>query len=65
MSEIIASRHSVTEGISTAKAAKFLADHNNLDMPIVEAVYNCLYNNLPVQEAVTSILSRPARQEGE
>jgi glycerol-3-phosphate dehydrogenase (NAD(P)+) len=65
MSEIIASRHSVTEGISTAKAAKFLANHNNLDMPIVEAVYNCLYNNLSVQEAVTSILSRPARQEGE
>lgn len=65
MDEIIAARNSVTEGITTSKAAVALAKENNVDMPIVTAVYNCLYNGLSVREAVTSILSRPSRNEGE
>lgn len=65
MDEIIASRNSVTEGISTAKATIKLMDDYKIDMPIVQGVYDCLYTNLPVHDAVTSILSRPARNEGD
>lgn len=65
MDEIIASRNSVTEGISTAEATIKLMDDYKIDMPIVQSVYDCLYNSLPVRDAVTSILSRPARNEGD
>ncbi len=65
MTDIITSRNSVTEGISTAKAAITLATERGVDMPIVQAVYDCLYKNLAVRDAVTSILSRPARNEGD
>ncbi len=65
MNDIIAGRNSVTEGITTAKAAIYLAEKYHVDMPIVTGVYNCLYNNLPVHDAVASILNRPARGEGE
>jgi len=65
MSEIIEGRNSVTEGITTAKAAIKLIENYKIDMPIVEGVYNCLYNNLSVADAVTAILNRPSRLEGE
>ncbi len=65
LGQITEARNSVTEGITTAKATIKLMEDYKIDMPIVEAVYNCLYNNLPVRDAVTSILSRPARNEGE
>lgn len=65
MDQIVASRTSVTEGISTAKAAIYLMDQYKVDMPIVRNVYACLYEGLSVQDAVTAILNRPARMEGE
>lgn len=63
MDQIVASRNSVTEGISTAKAAIYLMDQYKVDMPIVRNVYGCLYEGLSVQDAVTAILNRPARME--
>jgi glycerol-3-phosphate dehydrogenase (NAD(P)+) len=65
MQHIIESRNAVTEGITTAKAAIALARKHNIDMPIVSGVYACLYEGLPVKDAVTSILNRPARSEGD
>lgn len=65
MDEIIASRNSVTEGISTAKAAIQLIESYKIDMPVVSGVYDCLYNNLSVKSAVDAILNRPSRLEGE
>lgn len=65
MDDIIAARTSVTEGISTAKAAIKLIENYKIDMPIVTSVFQCLYNNLPVKEAVAAILDRPARSECE
>ncbi|HAJ89929.1 MAG TPA: glycerol-3-phosphate acyltransferase [Rhodospirillaceae bacterium] len=65
MDDIIASRTSVTEGITTAKAAIKLIEDYKIDMPIVSGVYNCLYNNLSVKDAVIAILDRPARTEQE
>lgn len=63
MDQIVASRNSVTEGISTAKAAIYLMDQYKVDMPIVRNVYACLYEGLSVQDAVTAILNRPTRME--
>lgn len=65
MNDIIAGRTAVTEGITTAKAALTLAQDKGIDMPIVAGVYACLYDNLPVRDAVTAALNRPSRNEGE
>ncbi|HRK98131.1 MAG: NAD(P)-dependent glycerol-3-phosphate dehydrogenase [Alphaproteobacteria bacterium] len=63
--EILNERTSVTEGVPTAKAAQALATANNIDMPITQAIYQCLYENLPITAALDQILNRPARHERE
>lgn len=65
LSQIMEGRTSVTEGVTTAKAAQQLIQDYKIDMPIVSNVYDCLYNNLSVKQAVIAILDRPARMEGE
>lgn len=62
--DILAARTSVTEGVTTAKAARSLAHDNKLEMPIVESVYACIYEGLPVLDAVSNILNRPTKNEG-
>lgn len=47
------------EGVTTARALKTLAARHGVEMPIGEAVYRVLYENLGVREAVESLLSRP------
>lgn len=65
LNQIMETRTSVTEGVTTAKAAMKLIEDYKIDMPIVSAVYACLYENKQVRDVVTSILERPARNEGE
>jgi len=65
MTEIQDKRHSIIEGITTAKATLKLINEYKIDMPIVSGVYDCLYKNLSVIDAANSILSRPARNEGD
>jgi len=59
LEEILATRNSVTEGVHTSKALMTLATNNAVEMPIAEAVYSCLNENMPVEEAVRTILERP------
>lgn len=59
MEEILSSRVAVTEGVHTAKAALALAKKYAVDMPITEAVYKCLHEKLPVDEAIEEMLNRP------
>ena len=65
LAQIMETRTSVTEGVTTAKAAVKLLEDYKIDMPIISAVYACLYEDRQVRDAVTSILDRPSRQEGE
>ncbi|HNQ91845.1 MAG TPA: NAD(P)H-dependent glycerol-3-phosphate dehydrogenase [Alphaproteobacteria bacterium] len=65
LEEILAGRNSVTEGVQTAKATHDLAKEHNVDMPITKAIYECLYNALPITSAIDQILTRPQREEGE
>ena len=59
LEEIMAERRSVTEGVHTAKALKKLAYANAVDMPIADAVYQCLCEDLPLKEGVEQLLDRP------
>ena len=54
----------VAEGVNAAVAARALAAHHGVEMPICEAVYRVLYEDLPAQAAVEALLQREPRSEG-
>jgi glycerol-3-phosphate dehydrogenase (NAD(P)+) len=63
--EILAQLGHVAEGVHAAKAARSLAAHFGLDLPITEAVCRALYDGFPVRAAVEALLGRePRREEG-
>ncbi len=47
------------EGVTASAGAHFRATQIALDMPICNAVYQVLHENMPPLEAVESLLSRP------
>lgn len=65
LDEIRAGGGGVTEGVSTARAAHDLAREKGVDMPVVTAIYKCLYEGLSIRAALDEILDRPPRGEGE
>ncbi|MEP7275851.1 MAG: NAD(P)H-dependent glycerol-3-phosphate dehydrogenase [Betaproteobacteria bacterium] len=60
---ILASLGHVAEGVQAARAARALALHHGLDMPIVEAVFQVLYEELAPRHAVEALLDREPRSE--
>jgi len=59
MESILSQRNAVTEGVHTAQSTLDLAKKYAVDMPITEAVYKCLHENLPIEEAIEQMLNRP------
>ena len=53
----------VVEGVYCAKAAKALADKYEVEMPIVSKVYDILFNNKNVNEAVVELFTRDKTNE--
>lgn len=51
------------ESLDNIEVAYELAKKYNVEMPIVEAVYDVLYNNLAPKEAVTMLMTRDAKSE--
>ncbi len=51
------------EGVITTKTVHKLAAKMNIDMPITEAVYNVLYQNLSPAEGVKQLLARELKSE--
>jgi glycerol-3-phosphate dehydrogenase (NAD(P)+) len=54
---------SVVEGISTTKAVYALAKKQGIEMPIASVMYRVLFEQLPIKEAITSLMSRDLRAE--
>ena len=52
-----------TEGYFTAKAVKKIAEEKKITMPIMEAIYNILYNHSPILDEINKLLDRPATDE--
>lgn len=57
LQDILAQRHSVTEGIATAKAVHKIAIHHGVRMPICEGVYQLLHENKGIDELIVALLS--------
>lgn len=53
----------VVEGISTTYAAYDLSKKMNIDMPIVDAMYDILENNADVRETVNKLMLRERKDE--
>ena len=52
-----------TEGYFTVKAVKKIAEEKKITMPIMEAIYNILYNHSPILDEINKLLDRPASDE--
>lgn len=63
LEEILSSRKSVTEGVTTAQALTVMARHHAVDMPISEAVNRCLNEGAGIDETIERMLARPLRPE--
>jgi len=60
---ILASTEKVAEGVWTCKAIHRHAARAGVEMPITEAVHAVLFEGLPAQAAVQSLMQRPRRSE--
>ncbi len=58
LAAILAGLGHVAEGVSAAKATHMLAGALGVDMPICEAVYRVLYEDMPPRRAVEALLAR-------
>jgi hypothetical protein len=53
----------VAEGVRTTRSAYELSRREGVEMPIVEAMYRVLYEDLPPLEAVVALMTRRLRAE--
>ena len=63
LASILETLGSVSEGVTTTKAAYELCRRLNVATPIVDEVYNVLYNDKPITHAVTDLMTREAKPE--
>jgi glycerol-3-phosphate dehydrogenase (NAD(P)+) len=56
-------RGAVAEGVATAESVAQLAEMLKIDMPICKAVYDVLYRDAPLDDAIASLLERPFTRE--
>lgn len=61
--QVLSQRVSVTEGVFTAQAVHALASRLDLQMPICQTIYQILYENLPLQQAMEQLMNRPQAPE--
>jgi glycerol-3-phosphate dehydrogenase (NAD(P)+) len=54
---------SVVEGVATCKSVVALAEKYSVEMPITAAVYQVLFENKPVQKAISDLMQRQLKSE--
>ena len=63
LTDVLAKRLSVTEGVYTASALVEVAAARGIDMPIAQAVHAVISGLATVDEAIEALLARPLRPE--
>ena len=63
LSDIMSGLKTVAEGVKTASAARYLARKYNVDMPIVDEVYQLLYEGKDPKQAVKDLMNRELKNE--
>jgi len=63
LSEVLAGRRSVVEGVASAAAVAALAAKHGVEMPIVDAVDAVLHRDMAIAPMIEGLLARPRRAE--
>lgn len=63
LDESLAARESVAEGVYTTQSAHALASREEIDMPIVAAVYRILFEGTDPRRAIGELMARELRAE--
>ncbi|MBE1554103.1 NAD(P)H-dependent glycerol-3-phosphate dehydrogenase [Sporosarcina limicola] len=63
LEEVVSGMGMVIEGVRTAKAAHQLAARHDVSMPLTEALYSVLFEDVPPKQAVDQLMNRMKRQE--
>ena len=63
LSDILADMKMVAEGVKTTRSAWNLARKVGVEMPILEQVYQVLYEDKPCKDAVMDLLGRSLKEE--
>lgn len=63
LDEVVSGMGMVIEGVRTTKAAHQLSERYDVSMPLTEALYSILFDNIPPKEAVDQLMSRMKKQE--
>jgi glycerol-3-phosphate dehydrogenase (NAD(P)+) len=63
LAEILAGMTSVAEGVRTTRAARDLSKKLGCEMPITEAIYGVLYEDLSPKDAVAGLMRRDLKSE--
>ncbi len=53
----------LAEGVPTLKAVKIIADENNIDMPICQALYKVIYEKADIKATISELFERPLKKE--
>ena len=65
LKEVLDNMGMVVEGVRTTKAAYQLAQKYDVKMPITNALYNVLFNNIDTKDAVDALMARGKTHEME
>ncbi len=63
LNDIMSGMKTVAEGVKTARAARYLSRKYNVDMPIVDEVYQLLYEGKDPKQAVKDLMTRELKDE--
>lgn len=55
----------LAEGVPTLKAVKIIADKENIDMPICQALYKAIYEKADIKSTIRGMFTRDIKQEFE
>ena len=53
----------LAEGVPTLEAVKLIADKENIDMPISQALYKAIYQNADIKSTIRSMFERDLKKE--
>jgi glycerol-3-phosphate dehydrogenase (NAD(P)+) len=65
LQDVLDGMNSVAEGVPTTKAVRELARRYRIEMPITEAVYEVLFEDKDVLQAITELMTRDPNPERE
>ena len=63
LSDILGDMKMVAEGVKTARSVYHLSRKLNVDMPICHTIYRVLYDDLPPEEGLVSLMTRELKHE--